>query len=66
MRAQFNSDGTAAITLLGRTVHGTYKLTGDELEWSMNGMSTKARFKVTATELDLTDDHNRTITYKRI
>jgi hypothetical protein len=64
--AVFNSDGTAAITILGQTVHGTYKLNGeDELEWSMNGMNTKAKVKVTATELELTDSSNRTIKYKR-
>jgi hypothetical protein len=40
-------------------VHGTYKLNGeDELKWSMNGMSTKAKVKVTATELELTDSVN--------
>ena len=37
----------------------------DELEWSMNGMSTKAKVKVTATDLELTDNANRTIKYKR-
>ena len=48
------------------TVQGTYKLNRtDELEWSMNGMSTKAKVKVTATNLELTDNANRTINYKR-
>jgi hypothetical protein len=66
MTAEFKSDGTATITMLGQTVHGTYKLNGeDELEWSMNGMSTKAKVKVAATELELTDNANRTIKYKR-
>jgi hypothetical protein len=37
----------------------------DELEWSMNGMNTKAKVKVTATDLELTDNTNRTIKYKR-
>jgi hypothetical protein len=37
----------------------------DELEWSMNGMSTKAKVKVTDTDLELTDSANRTIKYKR-
>ena len=47
-------------------MHGTYKLNGaDELEWSMNGMNTKARVRVTATELELTDNANHTIKYKR-
>ena len=66
MSAQFNSDGTASVTILGQTMHGTYKMNGeDELEWSMNGMSTKAKVKVTASELELTDSSNRTIKYKR-
>jgi hypothetical protein len=66
MTAEFKSDGTASVTMFGQTAHGTYKLNGeDELEWSMNGMSTKAKVKVTATELELTDSSNRTIKYKR-
>jgi hypothetical protein len=66
MVAEFKSDGTATILILGHTVRGTYKLNGtDELEWSMNGMSTKAKVKVTATDLELTDNANRTIKYKR-
>jgi hypothetical protein len=64
--AEFKSDGTATINILGQTVQGTYRLNGtDELEWSMNGMSTKAKVKVTATDLELTDNMNRTIKYKR-
>jgi len=67
MTAEFKEDGTAKIGILGRTVQGTYKLNGpNELEWSMNGMTTKAKIKVTATELELTDDANRTIKYKRV
>jgi hypothetical protein len=66
MAAESKSDGTATISILGHTVQGTYKLNGtDELEWSMNGMSTKVKVKVTATELELTDNANRTIKYKR-
>jgi uncharacterized lipoprotein YajG len=66
MTAEFNSDGTATISILGQTVRGTYRLNGtDELEWSMNGMSTKAKVKVTTTDLELTDNANRTIKYKR-
>jgi hypothetical protein len=66
MAAEFKSDGTATISIFGQTVQGTYKLNGaDELEWSMNGMSTKAKVKVTATDLELTDNMNRTIKYKR-
>jgi Lipocalin-like domain (DUF4923) len=66
MAAEFKSDGTATISILGHSVQGTYKLNGtDELEWSMNGISTKAKVKVTATDLELTDNANRTIKYKR-
>lgn len=66
MTAEFRGDGTATINMLGQAVQGTYKLNGDdELEWSMNGMSTKAKLKVTTTQLELTDDQNRTIKYKR-
>ena len=66
MTAEFRSDGTATVSILGQTVQGTYKLNGeDEIEWSMNGMSTKAKVKITPTELELTDSQNRTIKYKR-
>jgi len=66
MTTEFNKDGTASINMLGQTVRGTYKLTDDNvLEWSMNGHSTKAKAKVTATKLEVTDDQNRTIKYKR-
>ena len=66
MTAEFKSDGTAKISMLGQTVQGTYRLNGeDELEWSMNGMTTKSKVKVTATELELTDIANRTIKYTR-
>ena len=66
MAAEFKSDGTATISILGQTVQGTYKLNGtDELEWSMNGMTTKAKVKVTDTDLELNDNANRTIKYKR-
>lgn len=66
MTAEFRSDGTATVTMLGQSVQGTYKLNGeDELEWSMNGMTTKAKVKVSPTELELTDNSNRTIKYKR-
>ena len=66
MEADFRPDGTASIGMLGQTVRGTYKLNhGDELEWSMNGMNTKAKVKVTATDMELTDAANRTIHYRR-
>jgi hypothetical protein len=67
MTAEFNRDGTAKITMLGQTLQGTYKLdTGNQLEWSMNGIRTKGKANVTATELELTDDANRTIKYRRM
>jgi hypothetical protein len=67
MTAEFNSDGAAKVTMLGQTVQGTYKLdAGNELEWTMNGRTTKAKVNVTATELEITDDSNRTIKYKRM
>ena len=66
MTAQFNSDGTASVTIFGQTMQGTYKMNSeDELEWSMNGMSTRAKVKLTASELELPDSSNRTIKYKR-
>jgi hypothetical protein len=66
MTVEFSGDGTAKLTLLGQTAQATYKLNGEnELEWTMNGITKKSKVKVTATELELTDDANRTIKYKR-
>jgi hypothetical protein len=65
MTAEFNGDGTAKISMFGQTVQGTYKLNENELEWTANGQTTKSKVNVSATELQLTDDANRTITYKR-
>jgi hypothetical protein len=66
MTAEFGRDGIAKMTMFGQTLQGTYKLNGDhELEWTMGGITTKSKVSVTATELELTDDANRTITYKR-
>ena len=66
MTAEFFGDGTAKLTMFGQTLQGTYKLNAEnELEWSMNGRTTKGKVKVTATELELTDELNRTIKYKR-
>lgn len=67
MTAEFSRDGTAKITMFGQTLQGTYKLNAEnELEWTMNGTTTKTKANVTATELELTDDANRTIKYKRL
>jgi hypothetical protein len=66
MTAEFGKDGTAKITMFGRTLQGTYKLNGDnELEWTMGGITTKSKAIVTTSELELTDDANRTIKYRR-
>jgi hypothetical protein len=66
MTAEFSRDGTAKITVLGQTLQGAYKLNADnELEWTLNGITTKSKVNVTATELDVTDEANRTIKYKR-
>ena len=65
MSAEFNRDGTAKITMMGQTLKGTYKINGEELEWTMSGITTKSKLNVTATELEVTDDSNRTIKYKR-
>ena len=66
MTAEFSGDGTAKITMFGQTLQGAYKLTAEnELVWTLNGRTTKSKAHVTATELELTDDANRTIKYKR-
>ncbi len=65
MTAEFSRDGTAKITMFGQTLQGTYKLNAEnELEWTLNGRTAKSKVKVAATELELTDDANRTIKYK--
>jgi len=66
MTAEFDKDGAAKLTMFGQTLQGTYKVIGEnELEWTMSGITTKSKMNVTAIELDLTDDSNRTIKYKR-
>ena len=67
MTAEFSRDGTAKITMLGQTLQGTYKLdAGNQLVWTMNGITTKGKANVTETVLELTDDANRTIKYRRM
>jgi hypothetical protein len=57
---------TGALASVEQTLQGTYKINGDNtLEWTMSGITTKSKLNVTATELELTDDANRTIKYKR-
>jgi hypothetical protein len=65
MTVEFNPDGTAKMTMMRQTLRGTYKLNGDDLEWAMSGITTRAKAKVTASELTVTDDANRTILYRR-
>ena len=65
MTAEFHRDGTANITMLGQTVQGKYQLNDGELVWTMNGITTKAKANVTVAELELTNDQNQTIKYKR-
>ena len=66
LTAEFSRDGTAKITMFGQTLQGTYKLTpANELEWTLNGRTTKSKVNVNATELEVTDDAGRTIKYKR-
>jgi hypothetical protein len=67
MTAEFKKDGTAKLSILGHTLQGTYKVNGEnELEWSVNGRTTKSKMNVTDAVLELTDDANRTIRYKRM
>ena len=64
--AQFRRDGTARLTMFGQTLHGTYALNSEnELEWTLNGRTTKSKCHVTANELELTNDENQTIKYRR-
>jgi uncharacterized protein (TIGR03066 family) len=65
LSAEFAKDGKAKITIFGKTVQGTYKLNGDEFEWTMNGKTTKGKAKVTATEMELTNE-GQTIKYKKV
>jgi hypothetical protein len=66
LTVEFAKDGKAKLTIFGKTLQGTYKVNGgDELEWTLNGMTTKCKMKVTATELELTSE-GKTITYKKV
>jgi len=67
MTAEFHPDGTAFITMFGQRLRGTYKLSADnELEWNLNGTTTKMKVSVTAAELEVTNDQNQTVKYKRL
>jgi hypothetical protein len=66
MTAEFAKGDKAKLTMMGQTVQGTYRLNGeDELEWTLNGTTTKCKVKVTATELELTSE-GKTIKYKKV
>jgi hypothetical protein len=66
MTAEFSRDGTAQITMFGQTLQGRYKLdAGNELEWTLNGITSKSKVKVTADELELTNAADQTIKYRR-
>jgi uncharacterized protein (TIGR03066 family) len=62
---EFAKDGKANLTMMGKTVPGTYKLTGDDLEWTVNGMTTKSKVKLTASEMELSSD-GKTIKYRKV
>jgi hypothetical protein len=66
MTAEFSGDGTAKITMFGQTVQGKYKVDDEnQLEWTVNGITTKSKVIVTATEMELTNSENQTIKYQR-
>jgi hypothetical protein len=64
--AEFAKDAKAKLTMFGQTLHGTYKVNGDdELEWTLNGKTTRCKVKVTAKELEVTSE-GKTIRYKKV
>ena len=65
VEAEFAKDGTAKLTMFEQTLRGTYKLDGDELEWTLNGRTTKHKVKVSATELEVTGDDKTVLVYQR-
>jgi hypothetical protein len=65
MTAEFERDGTARLTMFGQTLRGTYKVDADQLEWTVNGITTKQKFSVRASELEITNDANQTVKYRR-
>jgi hypothetical protein len=67
LTAEFTRDAKGKLTVLGKTVQGTYKLNGDdELEWTLNGTTTRSKIRVTSTELELTSNGGKTIKYKKV
>jgi uncharacterized protein (TIGR03066 family) len=63
---EFTKGGKAKLTMFGQTLQGTYKVNGgDELEWTLNGKTTKSKVKVTTTEMEVTSE-GKTIKYKKV
>lgn len=65
LKVEFTKDGKAQITMFGKPLEGTYKVQGDELEWTMGGKTTKFKLKMTASEMELTSE-GKSITYKKV
>jgi hypothetical protein len=65
LTVEFASDGKAKLTMLGKTLQGTYKRNGDELEWTFDNKTTTSKAKVTATEMELSSD-GKTVKYKKV
>ena len=64
--AEFDPKGVAQLTQIGQTVRGRYEWVGDNLlQCTLNGMTTRYRVEVSATQLELTDERNQTIVYER-
>src|SRR5262245_64333676 len=67
LTAEFTKGTTATLTMMGKTVQGTYKVNGDdELEWTVGGTTTRSKLKVTSTELELTTKEGKTIKYRKV
>lgn len=63
--AEFDSDGTAQIGMFGKQLRGTYQLAGEDLVWTLNGITTRCKVKVTATDLVVTGNDGNTVVYQR-
>jgi hypothetical protein len=66
LTAEFGKDGIAKLTIFGKTIQGTYKVNGgDELEWTLNGTTSKYKMKISMNELEVTSD-GKTVMYKKV
>src|ERR1700746_3649132 len=65
LTVEFARDGKAKLTMFGKKLQGTYKMNGDELEWTLGGKTTKSKAKVTATEMELFSE-GKTIKYRKV